>query len=114
MADTFVIQPAPFFINDEQGSASVAITVPGIYELGTGTGSAFTLSAAPYVGALVAITQMGSATAGKSVTTNATTVTVNVQGDRTITFDAEGDSVILMGVSTTRWQVLCQSGCAFS
>ncbi len=88
------------------GSASGSITVPGISELGTGTASAHVLSAAPYPGARVTIVQCGSATTGISVATNATTVTINGQGDRTITFDGEGQNVTLLGVSTTRWAII--------
>src|SRR5688572_2492741 len=87
------------------GSASAAIEAPGITELGSGTGSAFVLSAAPFFGARVTITHTGSATSGRSVITDSTSVTINNQGDRTITFDEEGDYVDLLGVSTTRWSI---------
>lgn len=94
------------------GSASAALSV-GVNEIGTGTATAFTLPT-PYVGARMRVFQAGSATGGISVATDATTVTLNGQGDRTITFDAEGDNVSLLGVSTTRWAILGGSGVAFS
>lgn len=89
--------------NGVTGTASGEITVPGITEIGTGTGSAFILSAAPHIGAKVTIVNMGTATAGVSVITNATGVTLNGAGDRTITFNIKGTNVTLIGVSTTRW-----------
>jgi len=114
MTQQFLIDKAPFFLNDPAATASGSITVPGYTELNSGTGSAYVLSAAPYTGAVLGIMQTGSATAGKSVVTNATTVTLNTQGDRTMTFNAEGDFAVLVGVSTTRWQLVAQSGVAFS
>lgn len=110
---TFLTDLAPVFLNDALGTASGSITVPGYTELNSATATAFVLSAAPYVGAVVGITKTGSATASggvKTVVTNATGVTLNTTGDRTMTFDGEGDSVILVGVSTTRWQVIVNAG----
>ena len=96
------------------GSASAEVEVPGISELGTGTGSAFVLNAAQYFGARVDLFKSGTATAGNTIVTNATTVTLNGKGDRTITFTGEGDHVSLFGVSTTRWHVMSSRGATFS
>ena len=114
MTQQYLIDKAPFFLNDAAATASGSITVPGYTELNSGTASAFVLSAAPYAGAVLGIAQTGTATSGKTVVTDSTSVTLNTQGDRTMTFNAEGDSVLLVGVSSTRWQVVVQSGIAFS
>ena len=102
--------PAPVIYYGVTGSASGSLTVPGIYELGTGTGSAYVLSGPPYVGARVTIYQAGSATAGKSVITDASTSLLNGQSDRTATFTGEGQFLRLLGVSTTRWFIEGNSG----
>lgn len=107
-SDTYpvlMVDPAPVLYYGVTGSASGSLTVPGIYELGTGTGTAFVLSGPPYVGARVRIYQAGSATGGKSVITDAAGSTINGQGDRTITFTGEGQAVSLVGVSATRWHI---------
>lgn len=88
------------------GSVSASITVPGITELGTGTATAHSLGGAPYIGAKVTITKSGTATGGVTIVTNATTVTIDAAGDRTITMNGKGQSVTLLGVSTTRWVVV--------
>lgn len=98
--------------NGVLGSASAALLV-GHSEIGTGTGSAFTLPT-PYAGAGVAVFKAGSATAGESFITDATGVTLNGQGDRTITIDAEGDNFCLVGVSTTQWRIVSGIGMVFS
>lgn len=98
--------------NGVVGSASADLSV-GYSEIGTGTGSAFTLPT-PYAGARVNVFKAGSATAGESFVTDATTVTVNGQGDRTITIDAEGDNFELTGVSSTQWRVVSGVGMVFS
>ena len=102
--------PAPSFYRGVFGSASGSVAVPGVFEMGTGTGSAFALDSAPYFGARVDIFIAGSGTAGRTVITNASTVTLNNQGDRTITFLGEGQSVSLLGVSTTRWHIMHMAG----
>lgn len=109
-----MMSPAPTRWMGVIGSASGSVEAPGINEIGTGTGSAFVLSAAPYLGARVDIIHMGSGTAGRSIATNATTVTLNGQGDRTITFVGEGDFVSLLGVSTTRWVIMSSRGATFA
>jgi len=102
----FYITPAPYNVNAAMGSASAEITVPGFTELGTGTGSAFVLSDPPYEGALVTVVMTGSATAGKTIITDATGVSLNPQLDRTVTLAGEGNSIQLLGISTTRWQIV--------
>jgi len=109
-----MFDPAPSRYMGVIGSASAAIEVPGISEIGTGTASSFVLGAAPYLGARVDLFNAGSATAGVTVVTDATGVTLNGQGDRTVTFLAEGDHISLIGTSTTRWHVLANKGGAFS
>ncbi len=106
--------PAPSRYMGSTGSASGSIEVPGVTEIASGTGSAFVLGAAPYLGARVDLIHTGSATAGRTIVTNATTVTLNPQGDRTITFTGEGDFVSLLGVSATRWVVMTSRGATFS
>lgn len=106
--------PAPYTYRGVVGSASGSIEAPGLSELGSGTGSAFVLSAAPYLGARVKVVHTGSATAGRTIVTNSTSVTLNNQGDRTITFTGEGDHVTLFGVSTTRWVIENSRGATFS
>lgn len=96
------------------GSASAEIEAPSVTEIASGTGSAFALSAAPYLGARTTIVHTGTATAGKTVVTNASGVTINNQADRTITFNGEGDSVTLLGVSATRWVIESSRGVTFS
>lgn len=106
--------PAPYPYRGVIDSSTNVLAAPGLSELGSGAGSAFTLSAAPYFGARVKIVQTASATAGKTVTTNSSGVTINNQGDRTISFAAEGDSVELFGVSSTRWVIVNSRGVTFS
>lgn len=100
--------------NGVVGSASGSITVPGVSEIGTGTATAHVLSGAPTLGAKVTIFQAGSATGGITVVTNATGVSLNNQGDRTITFTGEGQFVSLLGVSTTRWALVGGQGVTYS
>lgn len=114
MTATLITGFAPQFLRDSVGSASGSISVPGHTEIGTGTATAFVLSAAPYVGALVSVYQGGTATGGRTVVTDATGVTIDAKGNRTITLDAQGDSVLMVGISTTRWQILASTGLTFS
>jgi hypothetical protein len=110
MTTQVMFDPSPSAYIGVIGSASASITVPGITEIGTGTASAFVLSAAPYLGARVDIYNAGSATAGVTVVTDSTSVTLNGQGDRTVTFLAEGNAISLFGVSTTRWHIMSNTG----
>lgn len=90
------------------------ITVPGVTEIGSGTASKYTLSAAPYIGAKVTIVFGGTSTKARTITTNATTVTLNGKGHRTLTkavgANTPGKGVTLLGVSTTRWVILANNG----
>ena len=86
------------------GSASAALGV-GISEIGTGTATAFVLPT-PYGGAKVAVFKSGTATAGETFVTDATTVTLSAAGDRTISINTKGNNFTLVGVSTTRWRVV--------
>lgn len=90
------------------------ITVPGITEIGSGTASKYTLSAAPYIGAKVTVTFGGTSTKARSITTNATGVTINGKGHRTMTkavgAATPGKSISLLGVSTTRWVIIANEG----
>lgn len=116
-SDTYPVvmfDPAPTRYMGVIGSASAAIETPGISEIGTGTGSAFVLGAAPYLGARVDVFNAGTSTAGVTIVTDATGVTLNGKGDRTITFLGENMSVSLLGVSSTRWHVLGNEGGALS
>lgn len=92
--------------NGVVGSASGSITVPGISELGTGTGTAFALSRAPRIGEIVRIVQSGTATGGISVITSPAGVTIDAAGDRTLNFTGKGQNAALLGVSTTRWAII--------
>lgn len=100
--------------NGVAGSASGSITVPGITELGTGTASAHVLGSAPSAGAKVTVTQTGTATTGITVVTDATGVTVDGAGSRTITLTGQGQGFDLLGVSTTRWAIVGGSGYTLS
>lgn len=90
--------------NGVVGSASAALS-EGYSEIGTGTGTAYTLPT-PYGGARIAVFKAGSATAGESFVTDATGVSLNGQADRTITLNEEGESFELVGVSTTQWRIV--------
>lgn len=96
------------------GASVGTVTVPGITEIGTGTATAHTMSAAPFIGARVVVTQMGTATGGITVVTSSVGVSVNPQGNRTISFTGQGQSVTLLGVSTTRWVVTAANGVTFA
>lgn len=86
-------------------SAANATLAFGFSEIGSGTGSTFTLPT-PVVGAKVRVQYNGTATAVREVVTSATGVTINAQGDRTIPLDSEGHWIELKAVSTTRWAIL--------
>jgi hypothetical protein len=90
-------------INSAVGTASGSISM-GYTEKNSGTASAHTLPT-PYPGAEVIVFKTGTATAGQSFVTDATTVTLNEQGDRTITLHEEGEGFHLVGSSTTRWRI---------
>lgn len=86
-------------------SAANATLAFGFSEIGSGTGSTFTLPT-PVVGGKVRVQVTGTATETREVVTSATGVTLNAQGDRTIPLDAETQWVDLLAVSTTRWAIL--------
>lgn len=90
------------------------ITVPGVTEIGSGTASKYTLSAAPYIGAKVTVVFGGTSTKARTITTNSTGVTLNTAGHRTLTKAAGAGTpskgVSLLGVSTTRWVILSSEG----
>lgn len=89
--------------NGNCGSASGAISV-GYQEKDSATASAHVLPT-PYAGAHIAVHKTGSATAGQTFVTDATDVTINTQGDRTISLKEEGESFHLVGTSATRWRI---------
>ena len=83
------------------GSASAAISV-GLTEIGTGTGTAFTLPT-PYIGALVTLMQTGTATGGRTVAVSSSGVTLSAAGLTTLTLLGQGENAQLLGISATRW-----------
>lgn len=102
--------PSPLVFAASGGSASGSLTVGYFTSLGTGTGSAFVIGAAPTIGAMVGVEHAGTATAGRSVITDAAGTKIGTT-NRTITL-AMGESVVLVGVSTTRWALLNGGGTA--
>lgn len=88
------------------GTASLATLVPGIYEIGTGTASAHSIAAPPRIGDVITLIQTGTATGGVTVVTSSAGVTIDAAGDRTVTFNAKGQSITLKAVSATRYVIL--------
>ena len=109
---TFLTDYAPFFVGDDPSAASASLDY-GLYEIGTGTATTWTLPA-PREGAVFAMIAGSTSTATKTLVTNSTGVTLNVEGDRTVTFNGEGDSILLVGRSSTRWQVLALNSVTLS
>lgn len=89
--------------NGVGGAASGELTI-GMNEIGTGTASAFILQT-PYVGAEYIISKAGTGTAGETFVTDATAVSLNGAGDRTVTMNQKGQVLGLKAVSTTRWVI---------
>lgn len=94
-------------INSVAGATSGALSM-GYTEIASATGSAFTLPT-PYAGAHVIMNYTGSATNSRSFITDATAVTLNNTGNRTITTNYEGENFHLVGGSTTRWHIYSMS-----
>lgn len=90
-------------VNSSVGTASGAISV-GYTEKDSGSASAHVLPA-PYAGARVTVFKTGTATSGQTFVTDATTTTLNPQGDRTIQLNYEGEGFTLRGSSTSRWRI---------
>jgi hypothetical protein len=99
--------PAPLIFAATSGAASGGLTIGYFTSLGTGTGSAFVLPA-PTQGAMIGVEHAGTATAGRSLITDAAGTKIGTT-NRTCTL-AMGDSIILVGVSSTRWAVLHAGG----
>jgi len=93
------------------GSASASISV-GITEIGTGTGTAFT-GPTPFAGARLTVTQIGTATGGRTIGVSSSGVTLG-NSLVTITMNGQGQSVSLLGVSATRWVVTNLDGATLS
>jgi len=109
---TFLTDYSPFFVGDDPSAASASLDY-GFYEIGTGTATSWTLPA-PRAGAVFSMIAGGTSTATKTLVTNATGVTLNVEGDRTVTFNGEGDMITLVGRSATRWQVIAKESVVLS
>ena len=90
-------------VNTAVGTASGSVLI-GYTEKNSGTASAHVLPD-PYPGARVTVFKTGTATAGQTFVTSATTVTLNTHGDRTIQLNWEGEGFTLRGSSTTRWRI---------
>lgn len=103
---TQLLMPAAMY-NGVVGSASAAISV-GITEIGTGTATAFT-GPTPYAGAVLTVTQIGTATGGRSIGVSSSGVTLG-NSLTSILLNGQGQSVTLLGVSATRWVVTNNSG----
>ncbi len=84
-------------------SAANATLAFGYSEIGSGTGSTFTLPT-PVVGGKIMVQCNGSATDHREVVAG-TGETINAQGDRTIPLNTEGSWVELVARSTTRWTI---------
>ena len=89
------------------GSASAAISA-GLTEIGTGTGTAFTLPT-PSLGAYVQVAQGGTATGGRTFAVSSSGVTLP-GGLTTITINGQGQGFALYGASATRWRLLNLDG----
>lgn len=96
--------PSPLKFVPVTGSASGSLDVGSFTSLGTGTSSAHVIGAAPTIGAMIGFEHAGTATAGRTVVTDAAGTKIGTT-NRTVTL-APGSSMILVGVSTTRWAVL--------
>lgn len=87
--------------------ATAAALSVGITELGTGTGTAWTLPT-PYAGAKVTVVQSG--TLVRTITTDATGVTLDSVGNTILTFTVdEGEATQFLGISATRWVLIANS-----
>ena len=104
--------PSPLKFVPIVGSASSALDVGSFTSLGTGTSSAHVIGAAPTIGAMFGVEHAGTATGGRTVVTDAAGTKIGTT-NRTITLQP-GDSIILVGVSTTRWAVFAGSNAAIS
>lgn len=83
----------------------------GISLIGNDTDSStsFTLDD-PIVGETKTIIQVDTTTTGVEIVTNSTSVSFNVAGNRTLTFNGADDAVVLKGLSSTRWGVVSNVG----
>lgn len=107
---TQLMTPAAMY-RGSVGSASASISV-GITEIGTGTATAFT-GPTPFAGARLTVTQIGTATGGRTLGVSSSGVTLG-NALVTITFTGQGQSVSLLGVSATRWVIENAAGVTFS
>jgi hypothetical protein len=96
--------PAPLKFVAQVGSASGSLAVGQFHSIGTGTASAFVIGAAPAIGDMIGFEHAGTATAGKTVVTDAAGTKIGTT-NRTLSLQP-GSSFVLIGVSTTRWAIL--------
>ena len=108
---TFLTDHAPFFVNDPATATSGSLQV-GYTEIeasSTAASCSYTLPT-PYAGAYVSVFQTVATTSIKKIGTGSTGITINKQGDRAVSLNGEGDSVQLLGKSSTRWVLVSVSG----
>ena len=108
---TFLTDKAPFFVNDPATASAVTLQV-GYTEIeasSTAATCSYTLPV-PYAGAFVSVFQTVANTSIKKVHTSSTGITINKQGDQAVSLNGEGDSVQLLGKSSTRWVLVGVSG----
>lgn len=93
----------------DTASSSANIKNYGVSQLNDSSAAAFTLDA-PFAGVEKSLIQTTTSTHGQTVTTNSTGVTLDVAGSRTLTFNGADDSVILKGLTATRWGIVSNIG----
>jgi hypothetical protein len=97
-------------------STAYTLSNVGFADIGsssTSTGARTYVINAPAPNAVKIITQTTTSTAATTVNSGSTAVTFD-GSSQNIAFDAAGDSVILVGISTSRWAVIVNSSAALS
>lgn len=94
-------------------TGSLAPNILQYVSLNSASAIALTLSGTPPLGGLLVIKRIGTGVITHTVVLGSG-IDWDTSGNGTASFDTDGDILIAVGISSTRWEIIYQSGVTFS